>query len=117
MDVENMDCYENLANAIILQAVKDYKHVLRILDANPANRDAKSDASSLERFFRSQWFGVLTELDPDRLMSGVKERVRAEAAERRKKKEKNEMKKLLRLLTGAGAVFDEERLMMLRGIS
>ena len=30
---ENMACYENLANAIILQAVKDYKRVLHRLGA------------------------------------------------------------------------------------
>lgn len=28
MAADNLECYENLANAIILQAVKDYKTVL-----------------------------------------------------------------------------------------
>ena len=37
---ENMVCYENLANAIILQAVKDYKWALHRLDVNPRNQDA-----------------------------------------------------------------------------
>lgn len=43
------ECYENLANAIILQAVKDYK----------------SNSKECERFFRSEWFKVLTNVDPD----------------------------------------------------
>ena len=38
---ENMACYENLANAIILQAVKDYKWALHRLDVNPKNRDER----------------------------------------------------------------------------
>ena len=29
---ENIDCYENLANAIVLQAVKDYKAALHTLE-------------------------------------------------------------------------------------
>ena len=47
---ENMVCYENLANAIILQAVKDYKWALHRLDVNPKNRDAMHEKERLERF-------------------------------------------------------------------
>lgn len=61
--VENADCYENLANAIILQAVKDYKKALHRLDGNPRNRDALHDKVRLERFFHSAWYGILTDLD------------------------------------------------------
>ena len=84
--VANADCYENLANAIILQAVKDYKKALHRLDDNPRNRDALHDKVRLERFFHSAWYGILTDLDPERLMSGVKDWVQQEAAKRRKKK-------------------------------
>lgn len=83
---ENLDCYENLANAIILQAVKDYKKALRQLEGNPRNQEARHDKVRLEKFFRSQWYGVLTELDPERLMAGVKENVQHEMNERRRKK-------------------------------
>lgn len=118
---ENLDCYENLANAIILQAVKDYKKALHHLENNPKNRDALHEKARLERFFRSQWYGVLTELDPERLMAGVKERVRHEAIESRKKKAEKlrrkaerEMKNLLRLLLDAGAVFVPEKIARLK---
>ena len=40
----------------------------------------------LERFFHSPWYETLTDLDADRLIEGVQERVRQEAAKRRKKK-------------------------------
>ena len=83
---ENLDCYENLANAIILQAVKDYKKALRQLEGNPRNQEARHDKVRLEKFFRSQWYGVLTELAPERLMAGVKENVQHEMNERRRKK-------------------------------
>ena len=83
--VDYVDCYQNLANAIILQAVKDYKKVLRRLARNPQNQDAKREKKRLERFFFSQWFGVLTDLDPKRLISGVMRQLRIEEEERRKK--------------------------------
>ena len=83
---ENIDCYENLANAIVLQAVKDYKAALHTLEDYPESSFAKHEIVVQERFFHSQWFGILTDLDPERLISGVKERVKIEAVERRRKK-------------------------------
>ena len=118
---ENIDCYENLANAIVLQAVKDYKHALHTLEEYPESRFAKQEILVQERFFHSQWFGILTDLDPERLISGVKERVKIEAVERRKRKaerlrKKNEkdMKQLLQLLTDAGAELVPEKIRKLK---
>jgi hypothetical protein len=60
--------YENLANAIVLQAVKDY----RLHDDEP-------ELASIERFFRSGWFGVLTRIDPEMLITNLrKEKVHYE---------------------------------------
>ena len=83
--VENVECYQNLANAIILLAVKDYKTVLHRLMCNPHNQDAQREKKRLERFFFSQWYGVLTDLDPKRLISGVMKQLHIEEEERRKK--------------------------------
>ena len=47
-----MENIELLANAIILQAVKDYRHTY-----SPQCR------AEIKRFFRSDWFKVLTRLD------------------------------------------------------
>ena len=80
-----VDCYQNLANAIILLAVKDYKTVLRRLMRNPRSQDAQREKKRLERFFFSEWYGVLTDLDPKRLISGVMRQLRIEEEERRKK--------------------------------
>ncbi len=60
------DPYENLANAIVLQAVKDYRL-----------HDDEQELASIERFFRSGWFGVLTSINPEMLISKLrKEKVR-----------------------------------------
>ena len=60
-----MDPYENLANAIILQAVKDYRLT-----------DNKTEIEEIERFFRSDWFSVLTSLDPDLLIQKLRKEKR-----------------------------------------
>ena len=60
--------YENLANAIVLQAVKDYRL-----------HDDEQELASIECFFRSGWFGVLTRIDPEMLIAKLrKEKVRYE---------------------------------------
>lgn len=52
-----MECYQELANAIVLQAVKDYRMT-----------EDTQKLKALDRFFRSDWFAVLTTLDPDYLL-------------------------------------------------
>ncbi len=69
--------YTNLANAIVLQAVKDYRKTLRILYRYPDHRLVENESQSIERFFRSNWFGVLTQIDPDMLISKLKAEVTA----------------------------------------
>ena len=63
-----MDSYEKLANAIVLQAVKDYRKALKRVARHPKDRDGLAMKNECERFFRSGWFGVLTGIDPEMLM-------------------------------------------------
>lgn len=72
-----IDNYNNLANAIILQAVKDYRKALRTISMNPNNRSAQYERRSIEQFFRSGWFGVLTSIDPEMLIAKLKAEVTA----------------------------------------
>ena len=72
-----IDNYNNLANAIILQAVKDYRKALRTLSINPNNRSAQYERRRIEQFFRSSWFGVLTSIDPEMLITKLKAEVTA----------------------------------------
>ena len=63
-----MDPYQELANAIVMQAVKDYRL-----------HDNEQELSRIERFFRSDWFNVLTNVDPEILITKLrKEKVRYE---------------------------------------
>lgn len=56
-----MNPYENLANAIVLQAVKDYRLT-----------DDDAELAEIERFFRSDWFGVLTDVNPEYLIRNLR---------------------------------------------
>ena len=71
------DNYIELANAIILQAVKDYRGALKALKNRPRSETAKISKQEVERFFRSDWYLQLTSLDPEMLMQKLKEEVSA----------------------------------------
>ena len=63
-----MDPYQELANAIVMQAVKDYRL-----------HDNEQELARIERFFRSDWFSVLTNVNPVILITKLrKEKVRYE---------------------------------------
>ena len=75
-----MDPYQALANAIVELAVKDYKTALKYYYRHPHRKEYADDVSRLERFFRSGWYGMLTNLDGELLMNGVRRMVRQEVA-------------------------------------
>ena len=70
-----MDAYEKLANAIIIQAAKDYRVAKRKLRRKPGNKDARTEAESIERFFRSDWFCALSDVDGEMLIRKLNEEV------------------------------------------
>ena len=67
------DPYENLANAIVLQAVKDYREARKKLKKRKKNEDAKLMVEDCESFFRSDWFKALTNLDGEMLLKKLQE--------------------------------------------
>ncbi len=70
-----MNPYEELANAIILQAVKDYRKALRQLKRNPQYSSAIIEKEECEHFFQSEWFEDLTKVDGLWLMRKLREEV------------------------------------------
>ena len=68
-----LDPYQELANAIVVMAAKDYRHALRIQRRNPKSTAAQSQIDSLERFFRSDWYKVLTDVDGEMLIKRMRE--------------------------------------------
>ena len=70
-----MDPYENLANAIVLQAVKDWRESVRKLKRNQKNTDAAMMKKECEEFFLSDWFSQLTDMDGRYLLRRLNEEV------------------------------------------
>ena len=64
-----MNGYELLAEAIILQAVKDYRKALK--------HDERGEKRKIERFFRSEYFSILANVSGEVLIC----RLRAEVKE------------------------------------
>lgn len=67
--------YEDLANGMVLQAVKDYREALNKLKEEPENIRAKLMKVEVESFFRSSWYKELTSLDPELLIKQLKEEI------------------------------------------
>ena len=61
-----------LADAIILQAAEDYRRLTQRIAKHPDELDNVSEMRRIERFLRSDWFGVLSDLDGRRLLRDLK---------------------------------------------
>lgn len=76
--------FQALAAAIVMQAVDDYRYADEYLKGQHAtkseswkNRYAHSAAHTKDevvKFFRSQWFGVICDIDPDRIIKKLEAR-------------------------------------------
>lgn len=75
-----MEPYQALANAIVELAVKDYRTALKYHYRHPDKKEYADEVKNLERFFRSGWYGMLTDLDSEYLMTSVRRMVREEVA-------------------------------------
>lgn len=64
---------EELADAIILQAVEDYRVELHKLALDPHNRKAQCARRSIKKFFRSGCFELLTNLNPEVLITKLEQ--------------------------------------------
>jgi hypothetical protein len=68
--------YEQLANAIILQAVKDYRDALKKMKKRPHYDPAKDMIAEVERFFHTDWYRELTSVDGNFLIEKLRSEVR-----------------------------------------
>ena len=64
--------YGKLANAIIMQAVKDFRPAYRWLRRHPKDERAQETVREITQFFCSDYFCVLTELDGPALLQRIK---------------------------------------------
>lgn len=72
-----MNPYKELANAIIVQAVKDYRDAAERLRYTPDDKSEQHDKRNIEKFFRSNWFSILSDLNGELLLKKLKEEVSA----------------------------------------
>ena len=70
-----MDFYTELANAIVIQAAKDYRKALKTLKRYPRYEPAKAAVAEVEEFFRSEWYRTLTSVDADMLMTKIRREI------------------------------------------
>ena len=70
-----MSNYEELANAIVIQAVVDYRIATKRLEKHPLDKMHKHTQREVLRFLRSDWFGILTTLDPKVLLEKLTKEV------------------------------------------
>ena len=67
--------YEMLAVAIVVQAYDDYKKALK--------RKDRREIKSIERFFYSDFYSLLTSIEPSYLISNAKREVRKKNGKRK----------------------------------
>lgn len=78
-----MDPYKKLANAIVLRAVDDYrghlgtlKDLLKTPGINGVRiTEIKRKIDKLEKLFRSEWFGELTNISGEYIIKKVRKEV------------------------------------------
>ena len=69
------DNYQDLANAIIILATKDYRRALKRFMILPSSDSTKYEIKQLETFFQSDYYKLLTSLDGEILMEKLKQEV------------------------------------------
>ena len=76
--MKHFDPYENLANAIIIQACKDFRRAYkRYLRRYRSSDKPDTELLELESFIRSDWYKTLTSVDGEYLMDRIKKEVSA----------------------------------------
>jgi hypothetical protein len=68
-----MSPYEALANAIIIQAVSDYRKAGQMMEKGIAVAECHSERKSIVKFINSKWFTELTEVRPEILLNRLKQ--------------------------------------------
>jgi hypothetical protein len=63
--------YEALANAIIVQAVKDFRPAYRRLKRHPNDKLAQDTVREITQFFCSDYFCALSDLDGPALLNRI----------------------------------------------
>lgn len=70
------EAYQNLANAIIVRAVKDFRRYLKVVKRNGRDKAAAlKEMKEIVEFIKSPWFKTLTNLEPSVLLKKLQQEV------------------------------------------
>lgn len=75
---ERMIPEQRLANAVVLQAVEDYRRAIRFLKNFPKDQEAERSRKEVEAFFNSEIFHIYCDIDG----SGIARQIRADESKR-----------------------------------
>lgn len=68
---------EKLANAVVIHAARDYLDAKTKIKNNPDDKkiikECEIELKSIKKFFRSQWYGLLTTIDGDEMIRRLDE--------------------------------------------
>jgi hypothetical protein len=67
--------YEALANAIIIQAAKDFRAAYKRMKRFPNDARAQDEVREITKFFCSQWFVMLSDVDGPTLLKKMKDEI------------------------------------------
>lgn len=92
-DDPNQENWNNLANAIVLSAVKDFRRAYKKYLKNPEDKAVADEVASLINFFTGEYFLLFTFVDGGYIVRKLKEevekKVEAEKIKTQKKKKKS----------------------------
>lgn len=83
-----MNGYEMLANTIIIKAVCDYRDAKKALARNPDNTVAQRQVGLCERFFLSDWFKILSNVDGEVVLEKLRKEEQQKARKGKRKYDK-----------------------------
>ena len=70
-----MSGYEALANAIIIQAAKDFRAAYKRMKRFPNDARAEDEVREITKFFCSEWFETLSDVDGPTLLKKMKDEI------------------------------------------
>lgn len=70
-----MSGYEALANAIIIQAAKDFRAAYKRMKRFPNDVRAQDEVRDITKFFCSGWFDALSDADGPTLLRKIKDEI------------------------------------------
>ncbi len=70
-----MSGYETLANAIIIQAAKDFRAAYKRMKRFPNDARVQDEVREITKFFCSEWFEALSDVDGPALLRKMKDEI------------------------------------------